>query len=102
MKILNLKSARQGFILLSSLLLLIIAGCEDTPADANRSGFDINGKQSSCEPMKEKVCTEVFTTEDQFALKCGKEGHEVIKCDCHKYLCNTKDGKPLEFNAPDL
>ncbi|MCO4752826.1 MAG: hypothetical protein KC478_00020 [Bacteriovoracaceae bacterium] len=46
---------------------------------------------------KDKICTEIFTIQDRFGAQCGQEGHEAIRCDCHEYLCKTKDGKPLKF-----
>lgn len=61
--------------------------------------FTIDGEEATCEPMSgEKVCTEIFSIEDQFAAKCRDEGHKVIQCDCHKYLCQTKDGRPMPFD----
>ena len=61
--------------------------------------FDINGDEGTCDPMSgEKVCTEIFSIEDRFAAKCRDEGHKVIQCDCHKYLCQTKDGRPMPFD----
>ncbi len=61
--------------------------------------FDIEGNKATCEPISgDKVCTEIFSIEDRFASKCRDEGHKVIQCDCHKFLCQTKDGRPLEFD----
>ena len=61
--------------------------------------FDIEGREATCEPISgDKVCTEIFSIEDRFASKCRDEGHKVIQCDCHKFLCQTKDGRPLPFD----
>lgn len=57
------------------------------------TGYDIDGNIDSCKPFDYRVdgqqvaCTMVFTEEDQFAIDCQAEGHEVVQCGCHKYLC---------------
>lgn len=68
----------------------VSCGCHDYIClDRNvQTGFDINGVQQSCEVLSEDaICSMEFTIEDQFAFDCRDEGKEVIKCDCHKYLC---------------
>ena len=68
-------------------------------AKKKNMAFDINGDEGTCEPISgDKVCTEIFSIEDRFAAKCRDEGHKVIQCDCHKYLCQTKDGRPMAFD----
>lgn len=81
--------------------LLFFAACEDQPQEkgAKLEGYDLKGVKSSCAPMdKAKACTEIYTEEDRFATKCREEGHIAIQCDCHKFLCDTKDGQPLAFD----
>ncbi|MBC76568.1 MAG: hypothetical protein CME64_11195 [Halobacteriovoraceae bacterium] len=59
-------------------------------------GFTMSGEKGSCVPMeKNKVCTEIFTDQDQYAANCKQQGHQVIQCDCHEFLCKTDNGKPL-------
>ena len=61
-------------------------------------GFTMAGNKSSCTPLeKDKVCTEIFTDQDQFAANCKQQGHQVVQCDCHEFLCKTDNGKPLSL-----
>lgn len=55
---------------------------------ARKTGYDIDGRERSCEIQKEKiVCTQEFTQEDAFALDCEKNGGEAIQCGCHDWIC---------------
>ena len=74
----------------AGLFLFLLSSCE-TLQNGEIEGFDMQGERSSCIPMREgKICTEIFTAEDRFAAKCAEKGHEVVQCDCHKFLCKTK------------
>lgn len=54
------------------------------------TGIDMNGKIRSCTPMKDKICTKIYSEGDQYADQCRKNGKTVIQCDCHEWICLKK------------
>lgn len=82
---------KNKFTLISILTAFAAASCVQTPVSNEKKGYNIAGNPASCEPMAgDKICTEIFTEEDRFALECRKQGHEAIQCDCHQFLCSEK------------
>ena len=65
-------------------------GVVSSAAEVLFTGKDFSGKTRTCSPMKDSVCTEIFTPEDQFAMDCKDKGNTAIQCGCHDRICVKK------------
>lgn len=72
-----------------AILLLISCSVSAPVPDGYFKGENYLGKTKQCQPMKQKMCTEIFTQEDQFAVECRDKGYQAIQCDCHSWICVT-------------
>ncbi|MEX1099416.1 MAG: hypothetical protein WEB87_03250 [Bacteriovoracaceae bacterium] len=80
-------------ITLPFAFFLLFAGCNSLEKSGSKAleGYNMQGQKGSCEPMpKDKICTEIFTEQDQYGARCAELGHEAIRCDCHEFLCSEK------------
>ena len=66
------------------LIFLLVFSCKKSN---QFTGVDYQGKAKSCSPSENKVCTEIFTPSDQYALDCKDQGKKAIQCDCHDWIC---------------
>ena len=72
-------------------LLFIYTSCNNQgPAKGFYRGVDYQGDTKDCKLMEAKMCTEIFTQEDQFSVDCQDKGHKAIQCDCHDWICVKK------------
>ena len=72
-------------------LLSFFTSCTQPPVkDGHFRGKDHLGETKECVPMGQRICTEIFTQADKFAMACREAGNKAIQCDCHKWICITK------------
>ena len=73
------------------LLLSTFIGCNQQQVkEGYYRGQDYLGKTRECAPMGQRICTEIFTQADKFALDCREAGNRAIQCGCHEWICITK------------
>jgi len=67
--------------------LFTLLSCQAESEGDKFTGLDYEGNKKTCSPMKDTMCTEIFTPSDDYGLKCKDAGHKAIQCGCHDWIC---------------
>jgi hypothetical protein len=64
--------------------------CQDNIAEVKK-GYNISGANIECAPVSTSdECSAFSEPAEAFSMACKDEGHQIMECGCHEYLCSAK------------